>query len=290
MSNPDEPFIKFRELPDDINIFPNEKNFIKTMISHPCARPWYVWVETFVPAFLKLLLTVSIFDVEDAIRAHGESIVRDRQRGKSKRHAPKVRLAGAGRAVTRYAQQALKTLLVVTKPLENIGFLWLLYSATDEFFFDWQTLLEESTFCKQPIISGPMQRSRGPGFISFTVGGATIIMTNALQNRGGWANNVFGVTLPQGSFTAGLGLTVKAPLSGVSPIWIGLRVVSFFGVTNFRSDNISILPGEEASMSLVARFFLPFSGGGTMTWEVGGSTIPAGIESVSGHVFVQRRG
>lgn len=273
-----------------VDFFPNEKNFIKTIIAHPCARPWYVWVETFIPAFLLLLLTVNLFDVEDAIRAHGQSIVQDKQKGKRKRHTPKIKVTGAGRQVTRFSQKALKTLLVVTQPLENIGFLWLLYSATDQFFFNWQTLLEKSDFCTQPIESGPMQRSRGAGFISFTVGGATIIMTNALQNRGAWANNVFSVTLPEGSFIASVSLTVKAPFSGIDPIWVGLRVVGFFGVSHFRSDPIFILPGQEASMTVSARFFLPFSGGGSMTWEVGGSTIPAGIEAVNGHVFVQRVG
>ncbi len=273
-----------------VRFFPNEVNFIKSMVSHPCARPWYVWAETFAAAFIELLITVTLFDVEDALRAHGESIVRDKKGGKGKRHTPRVKATGQPRKVDRYAQRALKTILVVTEPLERIGFTWLLYSAVDQFFLNWQTLLEESTFCEQPIESGPLQRSRGPGFISFVVGGAAIIMTNLLQNRGGWLTNVFTADLPQGLFVAGLGMTVKGPIGSVDPVWIELSVTGLFGTTDFRSDSIALAPGEEGSMAVLARFFLPGAGGGLIGWRIGGSTIPAGIEAVKGHVFVHRTG
>lgn len=281
---------RFRDIPEPSQIFPNEINFIKTIVAHPCARPWYVWVETFLPAFLLLFLTVQLFDVEDAIRAHGEMITRDKKGGKKKRHTGKVPTGGARTRTNRWSQGALKTLLVVTKPLELVGFTWLLYSAVDQFFFNWQTLLEKSTFCEQPIESGPMQRVRGVGFISFVEFGSTIIMTSLRQNRGAWATNVFTVELPQGLFTAGLGMTVKGPIGGVDPVWIELEVTGFFGTGNFRSDEIAILPGAEGSMTVLARFFLPGSGGGLMSWRIGGSTIPAGIEVVRGHVFVHRTG
>ncbi len=281
---------RFRDIPEASQIFPNEINFIKTLITHPCARPWYVWVETFVPAFLLLFLTVQLFDVEDAVRAHGESIVRDRKGGKSKRHTGKLATGGARTRVNRWSQKALKTLLVVTGPLELVGFTWLLYSAVDQFFFNWQTLLEESTFCEQPIESGPMQRSRGPGFISFVESGSTVIMTDLRQNRGAWPTNVFTVELPQGLFTSGFGMTVKGPVGGVDPVWIELEVTGLFGTSKFRSDEIALAPAEEGSMSVLARFFLPGAGGGLMSWKIGGSTIPAGIEAVRGHVFVQRTG
>jgi len=273
-----------------IRFFPNQQNFIRTIVSHPCARPWYVWLETFAESFAVLLITVTLFDVEDAIRAHGKSIVGDNRSGRGGRHSPRIKTQGKPTKVDRYAQKALKTLLVVTDPLERIGFTWLLYNAVDRFFLNWQTLLEESTFCSQPINSGPLQRSRGPGVISFVASGATIIMTNALQNRGGWPNNVFTATLPQGLFVAGLGVTVKGPIGGVIPVWIELQVTGLLGLQKFRSDEIGLGEAEEGSMSVLARFFLLGAGGGVLSWSIGGSTIPAGIEAVRAHVFCQRRG
>lgn len=290
MAEEDDFFIKFRELPDDIELFPNQKNFIKSIISHPCARPWYVWIETFIPSFIVLLATVAFFDVEDAIRDHGKQISGKSGKGRKGRHSPKIRVAGRKQTIERWQQKGLRTLLVVTQPLENLGFAWLLYAGVDQFFHAWQTLLENSDFCTQPIVSGPMQRTRGPGFISFVESGAAVIMTDGIQNRGAWPNNVFIVTLPEGLFNAFFVIKVKGPIGGVDPVWCQLRAIGFFGATDFRSETVALNEGEEGTMLISARFFLPFQGGGTLSWSIGGSTIPAGIECVSARVIVQRVG
>lgn len=273
-----------------IRFFPNEQNFIRSIITHPCARPWYIWAETFLPAFLELLITVTLFDVEDAIRAHGESITRDKAGAKGKRHSPRIKTSGQPTAVDRWAQKGLKTLLVVTKPLETIGFTWLLYSAVDQFFFNWQTLLELSDFCKSPIDSGPLQRSRGAGTVSLVVGGVPVILGNALQNRGGWANNSLGATLPEGVYQSSFTLTVLGPIGGLTNLWIRLRTPGVFGNDITQSDPLALLHGEEGTMVVQHSFWYPLIGGGTITWEIGGETIPAGIETVKGHMFCQRSG
>ncbi len=273
-----------------IELFKNEANFIKSIILHPCARPWYIWVETFLPAFLKLLITVTLFDIEDAIRAHGESIVRDRKGKKSKRHTPRIKTTGQPRTVDRWAQKGLKTLLVVTEPLEKIGFTWLLFSAVDEFFYDWQTLLELSDFCNSPIESGPLQLARGPGFVSFVVGFIPVILNINLQNRGSWPHTTLGASIPEGVYSATFSLTVIAPVGGVNNVLIRLRTPGAFGEDITTSDALNLASHEQGSLVVRHSFWYPLIGGGTIAWEIGGNTIPAGIETTKGHFTLQRTG
>jgi hypothetical protein len=275
-----------------VEFYPNTNNFIKTMISHPCARPWYVWVETFFPAVIELAFMVVLFDVEDALRAHGEKIVREggRRPMRGGRHAPRIRQTVRETKAQKYTRLGLKTLLVVTKPIELIGFVWLLYGATDRFFYNWQTLMELSDFCTQPIVSGPMQRSRGPGFIGILPGGAVTPMTVGEQNRGSWPNNEFGVTLPQGQFTAFFALTVTAPLFGVNDVRVRLRISRITGTFFIEGDPVDLKWSEVSDLLVNADFFLPTVAGGSMTWELVGQGVPAGIFCSKGHVMAMRTG
>ena len=274
-----------------VTFFAKQANFMKFLLTHACARPWYVYAETFIPSFLVLMLTVVLFDVDDAIRAHGESIVggsKSKRKGR-KRHTFKTRITAQQTTVARWSSKGLKTLLVITSPLEKIGFAWLLFAAVDQFFQNWQTLLQRSEYCNTPLETGPLQRSRGPGLISFVVGGVSVIMDKLEQNRAGWSTGPLGASLPRGEFFAVFALTVKGPPSGVNPVWIQLTTQSAFGVTNHRSDDLSLGPGEQGVMVTTASFSY-LTAGGSIGWEIGGSSIPIGIEAVSAHLTVQRRG
>ena len=272
-----------------IELFRKEANFIKDLITNPCARPWFVYVETFLPAFLKLMITVVLFDVEDAIRAHGESIVRDRKGKKGKRHSPRIKAQGSPRKIDRYAMKGLKVLLVVTEPLEKIGFTWLVFSAVDQFFYDWQSLLETSGYCLTSDQLGPLTRGRGPGLVSFLEAGVPVILNNMLQNRASWPTTSLGAALPGGRFVAVFGLTVIAPQSGIPFVWIRLRTDSAFGPSITRSDVLTLAPFEQADLVVRHEFFHHLVSGGSIVWEVGGSTIPIGIETVKGHMSVFKR-
>lgn len=258
------------------------------MISHPCARPWFVYVELFVPAFIKLMITVVLFDIEDAIRAHGESIVRDKRGGKKKRHGIKLKAVGQPTKVDRYAQKGLKILLVVTKPLELIGFSWLLFSAVDQFFSDWQTLLENSDYCVDRGQSGPLTLQRGPGQVSILESFVPVILNINAQNRAGWAHSSISAALPFGSFKSFFALTVIGPTGDAQTIRIRIKTPGALGSDTTESDNLALPVGEEGSMVVQHNFTFPLIGGGTITWEVGGVTIPIGIETVKGHMTVFR--
>lgn len=271
-------------------IFKHEANFIKRQLTHPCARPWYIWVETFLPAFIKLLITVNLFDVEDAIRSHGKKISGPSKGRTGKRHTPRIKTQGRLLVPERWQQRGLRTLLVVTQPLELIGLTWLIFSSVDQFFYDWQTLLDLSDFCKNPIQSGPLQVSRGPGTVSIVESFVPVIMPITDQDRASWNPGLLSVDLPEGIYSAVFALTVIGPIGGVNNVLIRLRTPGSLGADVTVSDPLALTQGEEGSLVVRHDFFYPIIGGGTLTWEVGGETIPAGIETIKGRVVAQRTG
>ncbi len=273
-----------------ITLFPKEQNFIRFIISHACATPWYVWVETFLPAFVILIATTAFFDVEDAIRDHGKKISGTGKGRKGKRHSPKIRVTAAKGLVNRWSQKGLATLLILTGPLEIIGFMWLIYAAVDQFFLNWETLLRKRDFCKTAPNTGPLQLSRGQGFISLVTGGVPVILDKLEQDRSSWSHTSIGATLPGGKFVAGFALKLRAPASGVNGLWIRLRVSLASGVSFFQSPTLDLGPGEEGDLTVSGHFDYITAAGGPLSWEIGGNTIPIGIEAIKGHMFVHMEG
>lgn len=274
-----------------VEIYPGTRNFIKTQIMNPCAKPWWVWVETFVPAFVKLFITVVILDLNDALRARGKKISAGAgMRGGRGRGAKRsIKVIGVPIEIERWQQRGLRTLLVVTQPLEWIGLAWLLYAATDRFFYDWQTLLEDSGYCKTSDALGPLTRRRGPGFISLVEGGVPVILPVLEQNRASWGSSSTGAGLPFGHFTAVFALTVVGPLFGVSGLWIQLRS-SFFGIDEIsRSETLRLGQDAVGDLTVSHNFSYSTFAGGALTWEIGGATVPIGINTVKGFMSVFKR-
>ena len=269
-------------------LYPGTRNFIKTQIMHPCAKPWWVWVETFFPAFIKLAITVTLLDFNDALRARGKKISGGglMQSGRGRGIKQKIKMGLIGTTVNRFSQRGLRTLLVVTQPLEFIGLAWLLYAATDRFFYDWQTLLENSGYCLTSDALGPLTLSRGPGFISIVESGIPVILNIDDQNRASWAHSSISASLPFGRYSAVFALTVIGPLFGASGMWVQLRS-SFLGFDEItRSPLLDLAQGAEGSMTLRHEFTYQTIAGGALTWEIGGVSIPIGIEAVKGFMSV----
>jgi len=262
-----------------LGVFSRQANFIKFMLTNQCARPWFVYAETFIPAFLELLITVTILDINDLIRNHGQKIVREgpNKTGRGGRHSPRIKSTGAGTKVDRYAQKGLKTLLIVTQPLENLGYAWLLYSALDDFFYDWQTLLEQAPYCTTDHLGGPLTRSRGPGFITILPGGFPIIMTDLDQNRASWVTTTISAIIPTATISALFAAQIGAPPGGITDVFIRLKVTDGFFTTTYESDKQDIPEGATKDFIVSTHFFIFSLGGASVSWELVGPAVPAGI-------------
>lgn len=267
-------------------IFPHAQNWANQMIFHECARPWFIWVTSFTPAFLKLFVTLATLDAEDILRDYAKGKAHEPTGGRRGGfgHVKKKGYAQVANKIDRFAQKGLKTLLVVTEPLEKIGFAWLLYSATDEFFYDWQTALMNSAYCTDAA-RGPFQRSRGGGAnVPILPGGGATPLPNLDQNRANWTNGNFSVGLPAGSYTAMYAANVVAPNSGTPGAGAQIRVSGNIGPTLYQSGLTGLGPREHASLMIQATFFIPI--GGSAGWELYGNAIPIGIECENARFIV----
>ncbi len=285
--------VNFAEVPKlPSRLMPQTANFIRDIGFHGCARPWYVYVEAFAPAFIELLFTLAFLDLEDIIRMRGEAIARQGKgiRKPTLRHLRRRPIKTINRGAKRYGSKGLKVLLVVTLPLEILGFAFLLYFAVDNFYGNWQALIERSDFCKQPIESGPFTRQRTGGRVSVLPGCVGVGLPDLRQNRGGWSSTAFAVSLPQGQFRAYFGLTVTGPVGGITNVRLRFFIVGGLGGFAVEGEPVSIAAGESIGLLVNATFFLPGFAGGSLAWELCGPAVPVGLESEDGFLTISRFG
>lgn len=269
--------------------FPKAANFISFLYEHPCARPWWVYVETFIPAFLQLFITIATLDAEDILRefAKGKAYERiARSRGGS-RHTRKPLMLNKPTKPQILTQRGLKTLLIITEPLEIIGFVWLLWSATEQFFYNWQSMLMQSAFCSTPIDTGPFYRSRAPGlFIGILPEGSATPLPILQQDRAGWGSGGFSVSLPPGLYRGVYAVSIQGPPGGLTGVRARLRIGAGVFETIIDGPAGDLGAGEEGSFLVSGTFFIPIiTGGGSMGWELVGPAVPAGVLCQGAHAM-----
>lgn len=265
-------------------------NFIKTIVTHPCADPWFVLIETFLPAALKLGWTLTAPDWEDILRGYAEGYARLGKggRGGRKGHAPRVQLPVRGPVLPYQVSNLLRTTLFITKPLETLGWWWLVWNATDEFWSDWNSLLLHNAYCTADPTTGPLQQYSNDLNVFFSPGQQSAGLPLIEQDRAGWAHNAFGCNVPGGAYAvvftaqwtrdASLGELPGCKLwvecDGAAP---GLRYVE--------SEEFTLTPGSSVGCTVTARFWnLAISG--SITWGVTGLATPGATLHGTGRVIV----
>jgi hypothetical protein len=270
--------------------FPQAANFSKKIVASPCARPWFVYVETFFPAFIKCWITLSILDFNDLVRARGEQIVRDGARAsrRSISKAGRVRLIGFEPPHERVTSKGLKTLLRLTQPLETIGFMVLLYSATEEFFFDWSTLILRQPYCEAPIQDRPFSRSRPSGRVGILPGGDIVPLPVLDNNGAGYFSSAFQVVVPPGAYDAIFALNLQHDGPGTVEARARINYQGSGASGSIESDTVTLEDGVSAGVIASGSIFFPFPFGGTITWELVGTAVPVGLACEYGHMIVMR--
>lgn len=267
-------------------------NFLKRIFWHNCARPWYVYVETFIPAFAKVVFLASLLDAEDVMRMHAANLAAGRGSGphRRKRHFTKVRLSAKETPTQRIFRQGLRSLLIITAPLEAIGFAWMMYSLANQFWWDWASMIEQSDFCDQPIESGPLSRSRGEGQIGILSSGDATPLPTLDQNRAGWNTTGFGVELPEGRMKCAFALTITGAGGPLNGVHVRLRVVHSLGGLTIEGEKMNIAARQKVDLIVFGDFFVFAGGGGAVAWELVGPSVPAGVFCHQGNFNIQRTG
>jgi hypothetical protein len=266
-------------------IFPGTANFIQNVIFHPCARPWFFYVLTALPAAVKAIVTVRTIDIEDIMRERARDFAHGpvRRTGRSVRHSIRGLIQDDAGPRKHWSQKAVANLIRATNPLEYFGLAVLLLFAADRFFYDWQALLLSWRFCEGDPDSGPLQRGRPAG--GFFVGAAT--MPDLLQNRSGWNSSASLVEVPPGSFWANMSINAgyKGAGSGTWRSWV--KATDAFGSSTAFSPDLTLESGHSGDMMATGKFFLPF--GGSISWGVDGDPVPTGLDSTGGTVIVMKQ-
>ena len=268
---------------------PKARNFVTQELTHPCARPWWVYVETFIPAFIKLLLLIAFLDLNDVVRDYavsrsGETPDGKRRRGSHFRKKKSGRLPGT--SAQRWAQGGLKTIIVATIPLEILGFTWLLYSGTDKFFYNWQMLLEQSGFCDRSSLEGPFQRSLVEGGVFSSPTGQGFGYDTLVQNRANWANTPLSVTVLAGNVHVMATITLTRNAGSLPDIQLGLVALIGPFIRIFKSDRQTVSSESPTDFILRASFHVPIPLTVGISWVMFGPSSPTGMIGKSGRVIV----
>lgn len=206
-----------------IKLFEGQINFVKFLRFHPCAEPMPILVETFFPCFLRMVIDLYLIDESDIAMDILEDYPRygkGKPASRSLRHSFKKEKDGKRLSrkqvltapfIFQPNTMALTTFLYnVAAPLEKIGFAFMFYSAVDNFFHNWTSLLVQRGYCSLPALTGPLQRTANPQVQLAGQFGQSISMQNEIQNRASWPSASHAASLPPGTYTALLQMDIQS--------------------------------------------------------------------------------
>lgn len=137
-------------------------NFVIDAWTQGCSAPWYIYVETMKPALLTAFITLITFGMDDVLRGYfrPRGLYKRRwakRKGKFYRRVP--RFPELGNTLGKHLPGATavrgitwtkvgKTLWRIDGAMEAIRFFWLVAAITEDFAFDWTSLLFESYWCQ----------------------------------------------------------------------------------------------------------------------------------------------
>ena len=263
----------------------NAGNFSKEILHSDCSRPWWVYVETFLPCYLDLVLTLSVPDLNDLVRARAYQIAGP---GRPGSHFRKRKLKGKKPAVKRWSMDKLKWLLIVTEPLELIGFTWLLYSATDDFFANWQSMILKTDYCTFPPNKGPFIRERHNFNNVISESGATMFLTDLIENPGGWLNTSEDMIAVAGSYKIILVADIAGRLADVPNVALQIRVRTSFGDRTFTGPFGTAYKDQPRQFMATVSWHTPAFGEQRFRWDVVGPPVLAGVHIPYCRVTIMR--
>lgn len=136
-------------------------NYVIDAWTTGCDAPWYIYIETMKPALLAAFITLITFGWDDVLRGffrpRGLYARRTgKRKGKWARRIPRFpelgemigkELPGADEVKGTKWNNLGKTLWRVDGALQQIAFWWLVAEVTEDFAFNWTSVLFESYWC-----------------------------------------------------------------------------------------------------------------------------------------------
>lgn len=147
--------------PKDPGFF-DKTNYVIDAWSRPCVAPWYIYVETMGPAALEAFITLISFGWDDVARGYWRprGLVGKRtgkKKGKWRKALPRFpelgeeigkRLPGADQVKGRKWGACGRFLWRIDTVVQRGLFYWLVADVTNDFAFNWTSLLYQTEWCK----------------------------------------------------------------------------------------------------------------------------------------------
>jgi len=269
-------------------------NWVKYILTHRCADPYFVLLETFLPAFVAMMYNLTLPDWKDILRDFAEKYERGgfgrSGSGVIKSHISRGKTV-AKRGPEPYGRfNGLRLTLFLTQPQETIGWWISVYSESGLFWKRWQTLLEQQRYCTDDR-PGPFQRTDPAAAYAFNPTEGAVLLDFLEQNRDGWANNNVFVSLPPGEYIAIFVCQIDPNFSNLAQqdcyLWLQPSDFGLFG-QKIKGQVFTCKPGAGGGGAITLTFrILSFSGG--IAWGAGGNNA-VGAAVGTGHVIVSGTG
>lgn len=147
--------------PKDPSFF-DKTNYVIDSWAQPCEAPWYIYIETMGPAALEAFITLITFGWDDVARGYfrPRGLYKRRsgkRKGKWAKRVPRFpeigeeigkRIPGADRQKGKKWSELGKTLWRIDGVIQQGLFWWLVVDVTNDFFFNWTSVLYETEWCK----------------------------------------------------------------------------------------------------------------------------------------------
>ena len=273
-----------------MSLSPGAANFMEKMTYDDCSRPFWVYAVTGAAAFLELWWWVGFLDLEDLVRSigfseSGQDLGRGRRR---RRHGGLKMPRQSGGSIKYYSALGTRTLLIATIPLEIIGFAWLLYNRTDQFFYRWSGLLENSACTGSPRTL--MRTNQNFGAFP-NPGGGAMSLPQILADTPIYSSNSFGASVPFGIYTVSLAIEI----AGDTPINGGDYEAAIFttgalGVSLRKGNSVFVKAGLGGTTIFSSTIVFPLFAGGTIGWTIVGPEVPVGLTITSCHLVINQEG
>lgn len=258
---------------------PNAANFMGNLFFHPCSVPLTVYIKTFVPVFVSMVVFILTPDLNDIVRATGEAATRvtPPSSRRKRRHAQGYVLPTPEGKAERRARQGLATVLRYTQPLETIGYAMLLYFATERLFYQWSTLLYDFEHCGQPPATGPFQRESLQQSVTSTGTPQPLFLPILIQNRANWGTSFNTVTLPFGRYNVTMECKFRSRAINNMEARIGLICPFSNAAGTIWSDEVLLRPGQQGDCIVQFELNIFAVLGSTLTFLRESDPIPVGI-------------
>jgi hypothetical protein len=239
-------------------IIPRRKaNYIIDFATAPCSAPWWVYVETLLPAFLKLIITFVTLEWDDVVRHVGR-----RRSGHQRRRA----MRNAKVFDPTWTNGANKAFWRLDGIIQRGLWWWMVIDLTVDGFYQWTTLINETAYCTG---GGSFQLEQftsaqacGPNYLPFQ-------LTHLVENTNNWSWNTTFVRVPAGRTFAMLIMKIQAngALNNGGDFFLEISADSILTHETQEVGPIQLVTGEETEVGTNIHFTADALSPVTITWR-----------------------